>query len=403
MYYWDFETGINDITLYINGEKNITTKYENTTLKDLKAGKYEIYYTTCNQKSNTVTFKIIGDSQITTPEVSYEYYEGINNKIPLIITDPSGEKGTINITVKEDNEYKPISTYYNVADGYKISTNSIIETLENMYNTLDTSYTINITYSSQYTYPSSTEFTININNKKSTNIVYNIINNTEGNLQINITVQETITQTPIQDANIQITGDITSNTTSGIITDDTLTTGEHTITVQFSETENYKASETTINFNIEIDKDKKIAELEEQIENLTNQNNNLTNQLNQAENKINNLNNNITNLTEQLIQAQDEINTLTQDNNNLKNQLETANNTINNLTTQLTDAEKEIEELNEIIENLTKPPLKTKITINPINSNIGSITKITANVVDENNNNVTDGRLILNITILFFQ
>ncbi|WP_335645367.1 Ig-like domain repeat protein [Methanosphaera sp. BMS] len=58
MNYWDFETGINDITLYINNEKNKTTKYENTTLTDLQPGTYEIYYTTCNRQSNKVTFTV---------------------------------------------------------------------------------------------------------------------------------------------------------------------------------------------------------------------------------------------------------------------------------------------------------------------------------------------------------
>jgi len=42
-------------------------------------------------------------------------------------------------------------------------------------------------------------------------------------VQINITLQDAIYKTPITDANIQITGDITQNTTTGIITDNTLT------------------------------------------------------------------------------------------------------------------------------------------------------------------------------------
>ncbi|WP_323736051.1 hypothetical protein PXD04_09210 [Methanosphaera sp. ISO3-F5] len=257
MYYWDFETGINDITLYINGEKNITTQYENITLKGLKAGKYEIYYTTCNQQSNTVTFKVIGDSQITTPEESYEYYEGINNKIPLHITDPSREKGTINITIKDQDEYKQLFTYYNIGDGYELPTESLASALKNLYNPLNDSYLINVTYSSDCTNPSSTEFTLNITKQRNTTIVYDIINNTQGNVQINVTVQDAIYKTPIADANIKITGDIKQNTTSGIITDNTLTPGEYQITVQYPETDDYKESNATINFTVEIDKDKK--------------------------------------------------------------------------------------------------------------------------------------------------
>ena len=56
--------------------------------------------------------------------------------------------------------------------------------------------------------------------------------------------------TPIPDADIQITGDININTTSGIITDNTLSPGNHIIIVQYPETENYNASETIINFNV---------------------------------------------------------------------------------------------------------------------------------------------------------
>ena len=307
MYYGDFETGINDITLYINGEKNKTTQYENITLKGLKAGKYEIYYTTCNQKSNTVTFKVIGDSQITTPEESYEYYPGINNKIPLIITDPSGEKGTINITVKEDNEYKQLFTYYNIGDGYELPTESLASTLENLYNPLSDSYTINIIYSSDYANPSSTEFTLNIIRQRNTTITYDIINNTEGNVQINITVLDTVYQTPIKDANIKITGDINTDTTTGVLTNTTITPGDYTITVQYPETSDYKESKITINFNVEIDKDKKIEELEELVENLNNTINELNNTVQEQNNTITDLNNTVKEQNNTITDLQEQI------------------------------------------------------------------------------------------------
>ena len=393
MHYWDFETGINDITLYINGEKNKTTQYENTTIKDLPAGKYEIYYTTCNQKSNTVTFKVIGDSQITTPEESYEYYSGVNNKIPLIITDPSGEKGTINITVKNDDEYKQLFTYYNIGDGYELPTESLASALENLYNSLSDSYTINIIYSSDCANPSSTEFTLNINKQRNTTIVYDILNNTEGNVQINITVQDAVYKTPIADATIQITGDINTDTTSGILTDNTLTPGDYTINVKYPETEDYKASQTTIDFTVEIDKDKKIAELEGQVENLTEkleQANekieNLTNQLDQAKEEIETLNNNISNLTTQLEDAENKINTLNNTIENITQQLEqaqeeieTLNNTNNNLTTQLEEANQKIETLNNQISNLTQ---KIKEKDNQIENLTEQITDLTKQLQD---------------------
>ncbi|MBE6489149.1 MAG: hypothetical protein E7Z86_10605, partial [Methanosphaera stadtmanae] len=347
-YYKDFETGINDITLYIDGEKYNTTKYENTTLTDLPAGKHEAYFTSCNRQSNIVTFNIIGDSQITTPEKSYEYYEGINNKIPLLIIDASGEKGNITITVKDQDEYKLLSAYNNIGNNYQLPTESLIYALKNLYNPLSDSYTINITYSSECTNPSSTEFTLNINKQKNTTIVYNILNNTEGNVQINITVQDAIDKIPIQDANIKITGDITKNTTTGIIKDNTLTSGEYKITVQYPQTDDYKESNATINFKVEIDKDKKIADLEEKVENLT-------------------------------------------------GKLEQSQAKIENLTKQLEQANQKIENLNETIKELTQLPLNTTITINPIKSSIGSVTKITANLIDENGDKVNGGKAIFKI------
>ncbi|AWX31779.1 Ig-like domain-containing protein [Methanosphaera sp. BMS] len=69
-YYKDFDEGIKDITLYINGQKNITTGYENVTLPNLEAGEYTVYFSTCNQQSNTVTFKVIGPEE--TNVSSYE-------------------------------------------------------------------------------------------------------------------------------------------------------------------------------------------------------------------------------------------------------------------------------------------------------------------------------------------
>ncbi|AWX32004.1 carboxypeptidase-like regulatory domain-containing protein [Methanosphaera sp. BMS] len=47
-----------DKTLYINGEKNVTTENENYTLSNLNPGRYTLYFTAANQKSNTVTFTV---------------------------------------------------------------------------------------------------------------------------------------------------------------------------------------------------------------------------------------------------------------------------------------------------------------------------------------------------------
>ena len=145
-----------DKAIYINGEKNVTTKCENYTLSNLNIGQYTIYYTNSNQKSNNVTFKVIGESQITTPENSYDYQEGIPDTITLNIIDPSGLKGTAKITVKDASGYKQLLNLTDVTDGYEVSTESIVNALETIYDNLDDSYTINITYSNDYIMSSST-------------------------------------------------------------------------------------------------------------------------------------------------------------------------------------------------------------------------------------------------------
>ena len=406
-------------TLYINGQENITTNKRNHTLKELIPNKYEVYFIAGNQQSNTITFTVTGDSQIKTDKDNYEHYTGIKNTITLNITDPSKENGTINIQIKEDNTYKDLLTYPNVYDGYTLTTDTIIDALKNVYTNLEDTYTINITYNNSYVNPSSTEFTLNITKQRNTTITYDIINNTEGNVQINITVLDAVYNTPINDATINITGDINQNTTTGIITDNTLTTGNHNIKIQYQETPEYKESQVNIDFTVEIDKDKKIRELEEEITNLTSK-------LEEAQQNITTLENKINDLTKQLEEAQTQIETLENTNNNLTSQINDKNKQIeqlnkkieelnklldeadkenknlkdktDNLTQQLTRAEKEIETLNKIIDELiNRKPLQTTITINPIKSSIGSITTLSANITDENGDQVTGGKAVFKV------
>ena len=366
-----------DKTLYINSIENVTTKYNNYTLSNLGFGEYSIIYTLNKNMSNTETFKVMAVSEITTPEKEYDYYEGIKNSVTLEINNPSGEKGTVDISVKKGDKYQKLLNYHNVKDGYTFTTETLKEALENLYDNLDQSYIINITYTSNCAAPSSTEFTLNIIQKRNTSIIYDIINNTEGNVQINITLTDTVSKTPINSATIKITGDITQTTTSGIITDTTLSPGSYTINVLYDETESYKSSEATINFNVEIDKDKKIEELEEQVEKLNNT-------IKEQTGTINTLNTTVNNLTAQLNNANKKINTL--------------NNTVQKLTRQLEDANNKIDKLTQEIEKLTdKTKQNTTITINPIQSSVGSIVEISANIKDQNGKAVDDGRVIFNI------
>ncbi|MBE6494341.1 MAG: hypothetical protein E7Z84_07020, partial [Methanosphaera stadtmanae] len=316
-------------TLYINNIENDTTTNNSYILSNLERGEYNVYFTSCNLQSNEITIKVVSDSTISSPEQSYEYYAGVNNKIPLSINDPSEEKGIITTIVKDENGFKILSSYYNIGNSYVLSVDALIDGLKNIYSTLNDSYSINVTYTSNndYVNPSSTNFTLNIIKQRNTTIVYNILDNTEENVKINITVLDSIYNTPILDAPIQITGDITQNTTAGIIADNTLTPGEYTININYQGTDEYKESTATIDFTVEIDKDKKIAELQEQVENLTIK-------LEEAQKTIENLNNNITNLTQEIKQKDKQVEKLIEQINNLTTQLDEANDKINNLTTQ---------------------------------------------------------------------
>ena len=190
-YYMNFKTGIRGITLYVDGESR-STNYEDITLNNLKPGPHTAYFTLQGKTSNTLTFYVIGESEISTPETNYAYIEGVNTKIPLIINDDSGLAGTINITVKDQGSYKLLSTYFNVKNGYEISTEMIAEALESLYGTLDSSYTINITYSSKYAHSSSTEFKISKLAKLNTPISLDVQTD-ENNATITATVNEDAT------------------------------------------------------------------------------------------------------------------------------------------------------------------------------------------------------------------
>ncbi|MBQ9025584.1 MAG: DUF745 domain-containing protein, partial [Methanobrevibacter sp.] len=375
-YYKDIKTGLRGITFYIDGE-NRTTNYEDITLSNLKPGPHTAYFTLLDQKSENITFYVIGESEISTPEVIYEYVEGTNTKIPLSIIDKSELPGTINVTVKDQDSYKLLSTHYNVGNGNKLSTETLVDALESMYGTLNSSYTINITYSSEYAYPSSTEFILNVNDERNTNIIYNIINNTEGNLQINITVLDGVTNTQIPDANIQITGDITKNTTSGIITDDTLTSGDYTITVQFPKTENYKASQTTINFNVEEDFKTLIENLNAQIRDL--QSNLEINQyaLENAQNQIEALESDLEGNQSALENAQKQIEALQSDLEGNQSALENAQKQIEALQKDLESAQKQIETLQKDLESAQK---QIKALEKELNGNGTALENATINI-----------------------
>ena len=74
------------------------------------------------------------------------------------------------ITVKDASKYKQLLNLTNITDGYEIPTESIVNALKNIYDTLDGSYTIKITYSNDCIFSSSTEFALNIIKQANVNL-----------------------------------------------------------------------------------------------------------------------------------------------------------------------------------------------------------------------------------------
>ena len=77
-YYYDKDIlqRLEDITVYINGEEYVTAGYPNCTLSNLKPGEYTVYYKTCNQKSNSVSFKVIDEKDIDLKTWDIEMVQG---------------------------------------------------------------------------------------------------------------------------------------------------------------------------------------------------------------------------------------------------------------------------------------------------------------------------------------
>lgn len=125
---------LSDITIYINGKEKATTKYENYTLSNLEPGEYNVYIKTCNQESNTVTFKVasvilktevtpthliitaknykgkaVTDGTITTNLTEGKYYPDENGQVFIPLTMKGGEKHA-NISYTDDTSRIKSST-----------------------------------------------------------------------------------------------------------------------------------------------------------------------------------------------------------------------------------------------------------------------------------------------------
>ncbi|RAP43657.1 MAG: hypothetical protein BZ136_09460 [Methanosphaera sp. rholeuAM74] len=177
-------------------------------------------------------------------------------------------------------------------------------------------------------------------------------------MQINITAIDAVNGLSIPNSIIEVTGDITTNTTSGILTDNLLTTGNYKIYVKFNETADYKTSNITIDFSVEIDKDKKIAEMEEQINSLNNTINNQTETINSLNDTVNQQANTIENLNNIINEQTNAINTL-------NNTVEEQTNTINNINNTIQEQTNTINSLNNTVN-------EQKDTINTLNDTVNS-------------------------------
>ena len=85
----------------------------------------------------------------------------------------------------------------------------------------------------------------------------------------------------------------------------------------------------------------------------------------------------------------------TKDNFNITDIIKKLNNT--NFTDLIKNAESELQKIGEFINNLFNKPTNTTITINPVKANVGSITKLSANILDKKGNKVNEGRIFFKV------
>ena len=125
---------LDDITIYINGIENVTTKYEDYPLSNLQPGEYTVYIKTCNHESNTVSFKVasvslttevtpthliitakdykgnpVTDGTITTNLTTANYYPDENGHVFIPLTMKGGPK-SVNISYTDDTSRIKSST-----------------------------------------------------------------------------------------------------------------------------------------------------------------------------------------------------------------------------------------------------------------------------------------------------
>ena len=398
---------LNDTTPKINTPITI-----NTVLTDENENKLSNRDVTVNINGNTETLRTDNNGLITTEytpnrmgthtiTVTYEgnsQYNQSTNSTTIVIS-----KQDTTITIKNTPNAivnKTVTIYGQLLDKTgKLLANQeiIIDTGEESITTTTDeygNYQVNITPKNNNTIQVTATYNDNENytgntasksitvNKKDTKITYNIINNTQTNTQLNITVTNTIDNTPITDANIIITGDITKTTTSGIITETTLTPGDYIIQVEFAETDEYKSSIIMINFKVEIDKDAKIRELEENITQLNNTVNEQNNTINEQNNTIQTLTTENQNLNNQNTQLQANITQLNNTIKTLNDTIKQQNNTIQTLTTQNQNLNKTIQNLN----NTNKQLQDTIKTLNNTNKQLqANITQLNNTIKTLNN------------------
>ena len=395
-----------DVTVNINGKTE--------TLRTDNNGLITTEYTPNRMGTHTITVTYEGNSQ----------YNQSTNSTTIVIS-----KQDTTITIKNTPNAivnKTVTIYGQLLDktGKLLANQEVIIDMgeESITTTTDEygNYQVNITPKNNNTIQVTATYNDNENytgntasksitvNKKDTKITYNIINNTQTNTQINITVTNTIDNTPITDANIIITGDITKTTTSGIITETTLTPGDYIIQVEFAETNEYKSSTTIINFKVEIDKDAKIRELEENITQLNNTVNEQNNTIQTLNNTNKQLQSNITQLNNTNKQLQDTIKTL---NNTIKQQnntIKTLNNTNKQLQANITQLNNTIKTLNDTIKqqnNTIQTLTKENQNLNNTNKQLQDSIKTLNNTIKQQNNTIktlnnTNKQLQSNITQL---
>ena len=118
----------------------------------------------------------------------------------------------------------------------------------------------------------------------------------------------------------------------------------------------------------------------------------------EANNQIITLNDKVNYLTDELKDANNKLNQANAENDLLNEKVNNLKEQLNVTNKELDDANREINDLKVYIDGLlNKSKVNTTVTVDPVDSSVGSVVKLVAHVADENGTSVSGGKVIFKV------